>query len=98
MMAVLWSASSGASSPLTSRGTSSPITTKLNTSIYLQVAKAKGLAFFETPTGWKYFGNLMDSQLLGGKEDYCPILCGEESFGTGACRAMPCPRGGGGVS
>lgn len=50
---------------------------------HTQVAKAKGLSFFETPTGWKYFGNLMDSQLLGAKEDYAPILCGEESFGTG---------------
>lgn len=49
------------------------------------MAKAKGLAFFETPTGWKYFGNLMDAPLLGSKEDFNPILCGEESFGTGGC-------------
>lgn len=41
-----------------------------------RVAEAKGLHFFETPTGWKFFGNLMDA----GK---CSI-CGEESFGTGA--------------
>ena len=40
------------------------------------VAKAKGLSCYETPTGWKFFGNLMDS----GK---C-ALCGEESFGTGS--------------
>ena len=40
------------------------------------VAKAQGLPFFEVPTGWKFFGNLMDA----GK---CSV-CGEESFGTGA--------------
>ena len=40
------------------------------------VAKAKGLNCYETPTGWKFFGNLMDA----GK---C-ALCGEESFGTGS--------------
>ncbi|KAL0051937.1 hypothetical protein WJX82_004836 [Trebouxia sp. C0006] len=40
------------------------------------VAKAKGLNCYETPTGWKFFGNLMDT----GK---C-ALCGEESFGTGS--------------
>ncbi|KIH48808.1 phosphoglucomutase/phosphomannomutase, alpha/beta/alpha domain III, partial [Ancylostoma duodenale] len=39
------------------------------------VAKAKGLEVFETPTGWKYFGNLMDAGRI--------YLCGEESFGTG---------------
>jgi len=48
-----------------------------------RVAEEKGLKFFETPTGWKFFGNLMDSGLLG-KEDYTPFLCGEESFGTGS--------------
>ncbi|PAV74706.1 hypothetical protein WR25_15321 [Diploscapter pachys] len=31
---------------------------------------------FETPTGWKYFGNLMDAGRM--------CLCGEESFGTGS--------------
>jgi phosphoglucomutase len=41
-----------------------------------RVAKKLGLPFFETPTGWKFFGNLMDA----GK---CSV-CGEESFGTGA--------------
>lgn len=40
------------------------------------VAKAKGLEIFETPTGWKYFGNLMDAGRI--------YLCGEESFGTGS--------------
>ena len=40
------------------------------------VAKELGLACFETPTGWKFFGNLLDA----GKA----TLCGEESFGTGS--------------
>uniref|UniRef100_A0AC35U5Z2 Phosphoglucomutase n=1 Tax=Rhabditophanes sp. KR3021 TaxID=114890 RepID=A0AC35U5Z2_9BILA len=40
------------------------------------VAKAKGLQVYEVPTGWKYFGNLMDAGKLS--------LCGEESFGTGS--------------
>ncbi len=41
-----------------------------------RVAEAKGLACFETPTGWKFFGNLMDDGRVA--------LCGEESFGTGS--------------
>mmetsp|Transcript_429 Transcript_429/g.939 ORF Transcript_429/g.939 Transcript_429/m.939 type:complete len:726 (-) Transcript_429:206-2383(-) len=48
------------------------------------VAKKNNLALFETPTGWKYFGNLMDSKELFGGEDYTPLICGEESFGTGS--------------
>ncbi|KAH7106182.1 hypothetical protein BKA62DRAFT_689108 [Auriculariales sp. MPI-PUGE-AT-0066] len=40
------------------------------------VAKAKGIEFFEVPTGWKFFGNLMDAGRLS--------ICGEESFGTGS--------------
>ena len=40
-----------------------------------RVAAKLDVPFFETPTGWKFFGNLMDA----GK---CSI-CGEESFGTG---------------
>lgn len=40
------------------------------------VAKALNKEIFETPTGWKYFGNLMDANRL--------CLCGEESFGTGS--------------
>lgn len=40
------------------------------------VCAAKGIPLFQTPTGWKYFGNLMDAKLVN--------LCGEESFGTGA--------------
>jgi len=41
-----------------------------------RVAAARGLACFDTPTGWKYFGNLLDAGKIG--------LCGEESFGTGS--------------
>jgi len=40
------------------------------------VAKAKGIQLHETPTGWKYFTNLLEN-------DLCSI-CGEESFGTGS--------------
>lgn len=48
------------------------------------VAKANNFALFETPTGWKYFGNLMDSKDLFGGTDFTPLICGEESFGTGS--------------
>lgn len=41
-----------------------------------RVACAKGLQCYETPTGWKFFGNLMDAGRV--------MLCGEESFGTGS--------------
>ncbi|KAF7244474.1 Phosphoglucomutase-1 [Varanus komodoensis] len=41
-----------------------------------RVAKATKIALYETPTGWKFFGNLMDASKLS--------LCGEESFGTGS--------------
>ena len=41
-----------------------------------QVAKKAGLELYETPTGWKFFGNLMDADKV--------TLCGEESFGTGS--------------
>lgn len=41
-----------------------------------RVAAALGKEIFETPTGWKFFGNLMDAGRLS--------LCGEESFGTGS--------------
>ncbi|CAI5945938.1 unnamed protein product, partial [Closterium sp. NIES-65] len=40
------------------------------------VAKELGLKFFEVPTGWKFFGNLMDAGMCS--------VCGEESFGTGS--------------
>lgn len=48
------------------------------------VCAARGIRCFEVPTGWKFFGNLMDSKEVFGKEDYTPFLCGEESFGTGS--------------
>ena len=41
-----------------------------------RVAEAKGIGCYETPTGWKFFGNLLDA----GKA----TLCGEESAGTGS--------------
>mmetsp|Transcript_14570 Transcript_14570/g.40486 ORF Transcript_14570/g.40486 Transcript_14570/m.40486 type:complete len:587 (+) Transcript_14570:59-1819(+) len=48
------------------------------------VAKEMGFDLFETPTGWKYFGNLMDSKAIYKGKDYTPFICGEESFGTGS--------------
>ena len=48
------------------------------------VAKARNIPYFVTPTGWKFFGNLMSSKELFDKHDYTPFLCGEESFGTGS--------------
>ena len=41
-----------------------------------RVAKELGIDFYEVPTGWKYFCNLMDSGRI--------TFCGEESFGTGS--------------
>ncbi len=41
-----------------------------------RVAAALNIPCFETPTGWKFFGNLMDAGRV--------TLCGEESFGTGS--------------
>jgi phosphoglucomutase len=41
-----------------------------------RVAAALGVNCYETPTGWKFFGNLLDAGLA--------TLCGEESFGTGS--------------
>jgi phosphoglucomutase len=41
-----------------------------------RVADALGIAKFETPTGWKFFGNLLDAGRA--------TICGEESFGTGS--------------
>lgn len=40
------------------------------------VAAAMGFDCYETPTGWKFFGNLLDAGRIA--------LCGEESYGTGA--------------
>ena len=41
-----------------------------------RVAAKNNLPCFETPTGWKFFGNLLDAGKI--------TLCGEESFGTGS--------------
>ncbi|MCF8006925.1 MAG: alpha-D-glucose phosphate-specific phosphoglucomutase [Methylovulum sp.] len=41
-----------------------------------RVAQRYGIPYYETPTGWKFFGNLLDAQKI--------TLCGEESFGTGS--------------
>jgi len=48
------------------------------------VAEAKNIPCFSTPTGWKFFGNLMSSKEMFNGTDYTPFLCGEESFGTGS--------------
>merc|ERR1712070_587698 len=50
------------------------------------VAQKLGLNFFEVPTGWKFFGNLMDSgtSYFPDKPTFTPFVCGEESFGTGS--------------
>ena len=41
-----------------------------------RVAEKLGIGLYETPTGWKYFGNLLDEGLA--------TICGEESAGTGS--------------
>jgi phosphoglucomutase len=41
-----------------------------------RVAERLGIRAYETPTGWKFFGNLLDAGLI--------TLCGEESAGTGS--------------
>ena len=41
-----------------------------------RVAQKLDLPCYETPTGWKFFGNLLDADRI--------TLCGEESFGTGS--------------
>jgi phosphoglucomutase len=41
-----------------------------------RVAADLGITCYETPTGWKFFGNLLDAGLC--------TICGEESFGTGS--------------
>lgn len=52
-----------------------------------RVADKNKIPCFEVPTGWKFFGNLMDSgdpNYFPGKPSYTPFICGEESFGTGS--------------
>ena len=44
--------------------------------LFYRVAEKLGKTLYEVPTGWKFFGNLMDAGQLS--------LCGEESFGTGS--------------
>ncbi|MFT5351338.1 MAG: phosphoglucomutase, partial [Gammaproteobacteria bacterium] len=41
-----------------------------------RVALELGIPCYETPTGWKFFGNLLDEGMIS--------LCGEESFGSGS--------------
>ncbi len=41
-----------------------------------RVAEKLGIGMYETPTGWKFFGNLMDAGMV--------TICGEESAGTGS--------------
>jgi phosphoglucomutase len=41
-----------------------------------RVAEQLGIECYETPTGWKFFGNLLDAGKIS--------ICGEESFGTGS--------------
>ena len=41
-----------------------------------RVAQKLGVPCFETPTGWKFFGNLLDAGMA--------TICGEESAGTGS--------------
>jgi phosphoglucomutase len=41
-----------------------------------RVAEKRGIGIYETPTGWKFFGNLLDAGLA--------TICGEESSGTGS--------------
>lgn len=48
------------------------------------VAARLNLRLFETPTGWKFFGNVMDSKDVFNGENLNPTMCGEESFGTGS--------------
>ncbi len=50
--------------------------------IYYSVAAGRKKEMFEVPTGWKFFGNLMDAGRLS--------LCGEESFGTGSDHIRYC--------
>jgi phosphoglucomutase len=44
------------------------------------VAKKLGLAVYETPTGWKFFANLLETGRI--------TLCGEESYGTGSAHLL----------
>jgi phosphoglucomutase len=47
-----------------------------------RVAAKLSLPFYEVPTGWKFFGNLMDKYEK--EQPDKGFICGEESFGTGS--------------
>ncbi|KAI9291758.1 Phosphoglucomutase, first 3 domain-containing protein [Neoconidiobolus thromboides FSU 785] len=57
--------------PITGLARSMPTSTALD-----RVAEGLKYTCYEVPTGWKFFGNLMDANKLS--------ICGEESFGTGS--------------
>jgi len=61
----------GYSSGLKGAARSMPTSTAVD-----RVAAKLGIRCHETPTGWKFFGNLMDAGMC--------TICGEESFGTGS--------------
>lgn len=48
----------------------------MNKGDYILKVHSLNFFFFQVPTGWKFFGNLMDAGKLS--------ICGEESFGTGS--------------
>ncbi|HXP72711.1 MAG TPA: hypothetical protein VN823_01065, partial [Stellaceae bacterium] len=52
-----------------------PLSPRLSRNMDL-VAASLGISCYETPVGWRYFGNLLDVGKVS--------LCGEESFGTGS--------------
>ncbi|WP_320675660.1 alpha-D-glucose phosphate-specific phosphoglucomutase [Prochlorococcus sp. MIT 1300] len=62
--------------PAYSRGLSGVARSMPTSSAVDVVAKKLDIPCFETPTGWKFFGNLLDAGQI--------TLCGEESFGTGS--------------
>lgn len=47
---------------------------------FFRVAKSMKVPVYETPAGWRFFSNLMDSGRCS--------LCGEESFGTGKINTL----------
>ena len=57
-------------------GRCQPVPRLIGTFFITSVAEKLELPIYEVPTGWKYFGNLMDADKLS--------ICGEESFGTGS--------------
>ncbi|MGO7770750.1 hypothetical protein ACC736_38290, partial [Rhizobium ruizarguesonis] len=45
-----------------------------------RVAEKRGIGMYETPTGWKFFCNLLDAGMA--------TICGEESSGTGSSHVL----------